>query len=563
MTSPSSYLFYNERTDLRPLPNLNVSNLEDVVVTKVEKTDDELKIQQYAVETSTSGELIEKPKEVWVFSLHYNSHGDKYLRCSGSLSNMLVDSGDFYTNFRFKLGEECIDIIDYTLWSWFHNEGDKKWDKKFARKNTGYLFYPVLKDFPENRHEIKLALHKASTLHGLKNIDEVLCSAHDFRDFISKLSRIDAEKDKDLLDQLVMLVKEQSRLIDFLVLHHGVEHVRYAVEDTERAVKMAGNLSFFDYSCIHYLFSVVSGTQRTELLNLLLTITDTYIANRPVAFFSPMSDMHAVVSRSESEYNSSPDFSKDMQKIPGIVPHLVESLKEFAARFVADARGLSNQSVLPTGLAFAFYRKYSEEVLCPSLASDCSEEKVRRAIEQSFGEYKESFGFDFIHTTSGVTVCALKPEGTLQAMITKASPPKDYDFLKMNFRIEIWDENDNRRTTDNIYPLDDVMLRVRKTVQHIDEQLSQIGREISPENRLAYVTLEEYVHEVTAWEYYWAGLTEKHRIHAALVCGIQPKNITAYASLPDEMFYELIQLHSGVQIPFQQTESKGQWSWFV
>lgn len=96
------------------------------------------------------------------------------------------------------------------------------------------------------------------------------------------------------------------------------------------------------------------------------------------------------------------------------------------------------------------------------------------------------------------------------------------------------------------YSLDDILQMIEDGILIVDEQLRKLGRKVTPENRLAFLSLgiKERKFKGT-WKYYDLGVTDPYKIlmlKKNKVFG--KKDIQTYSALPDEMFYEFLALGS-------------------
>jgi hypothetical protein len=77
-----------------------------------------------------------------------------------------------------------------------------------------------------------------------------------------------------------------------------------------------------------------------------------------------------------------------------------------------------------------------------------------------------------------------------------------------------------------------------------------MGRKITPENRTAFLTFGNKERKFkNTWKYYDWGVTDCNKIRALKMCKITKKDdVLMFNMLPDDMFYELLALQSGLAL---------------
>ena len=111
-----------------------------------------------------------------------------------------------------------------------------------------------------------------------------------------------------------------------------------------------------------------------------------------------------------------------------------------------------------------------------------------------------------------------------------------------------------------MYSLDALLMILEESVQQVDVKLKMLGRAVTPENRVAYLLFCHGTEHPdrnlrSSWLCYDAGITDVKRILALNACKIfDYEVICSLNNLPDEFFYELIQLHSGITLDEEMLE---------
>lgn len=97
-----------------------------------------------------------------------------------------------------------------------------------------------------------------------------------------------------------------------------------------------------------------------------------------------------------------------------------------------------------------------------------------------------------------------------------------------------------------LYSLGNVLDCLVNGAFSIDTDLKRLGRKVTPSSRLEYLSMgcEERKMQ-SVWRLYDLGVTKSERIRALLEAEIHTKSeILLYNELPDDMFNELVKLHS-------------------
>lgn len=97
-----------------------------------------------------------------------------------------------------------------------------------------------------------------------------------------------------------------------------------------------------------------------------------------------------------------------------------------------------------------------------------------------------------------------------------------------------------------VYSLDDVLEVIEGSAARIDAMLRKMGREVTPENRRAFLLFgPKECNSNNTWKYYAWGVTDLKTLVTLKMSNItEEEDWKAFAALPDEIFQELIELHS-------------------
>jgi hypothetical protein len=100
------------------------------------------------------------------------------------------------------------------------------------------------------------------------------------------------------------------------------------------------------------------------------------------------------------------------------------------------------------------------------------------------------------------------------------------------------------------YSLDDLRTIIDRGTAIVDEYLVELGRDITPENRCAFLTFAHKDRKFkNTWKFYDWGVTDPAKILALKKSKVVRKqDVQMYNELPDEMFYELLSLEAGVEL---------------
>ena len=495
-----------------------------------------------------------------------NPHGQKYLVYSnGKSQNCLLINSNLYSSLHLQVSSDCKELIDYVLWSWFHDEKDEEWDGKFAHKKAELLFYPSLRGLTGDTLDIRIHLNRVMGLNDL-NIEQELRNSPNWISFLGSVGAVDASHE-GLLQALAEEIEKEPVLLESAMLDKGAKHGRFVVEHAEQISYLMANLNFFSYSCIHFLFSELSKDKRIDLLEQLLrmnTIHRQWIYSKlRYAVTSAFAELEPVISKSPTgQWMPAPApidvKSASTEEKQELVALLLDALTQAESSLAAHPQHYACSLEVYTGLAEVYYRWYSQKILTPLFASTVTKDEAVQMIEHTFGEFNASDGLEFVTTESGATVCHFIPcekhdteeQGTVFETILSMSAvqPAEREVLLSDGQYCVWDMNGNRIKMTALYSLDEIMQIFQSGVQELDTQLEELNKEITPSNRMAYLRLREYVTDELAWEYYWAGLTHRNQIVAALSCHLSVEDVNTYKNLPNKIFYELIQLHSGIKL---------------
>lgn len=118
-----------------------------------------------------------------------------------------------------------------------------------------------------------------------------------------------------------------------------------------------------------------------------------------------------------------------------------------------------------------------------------------------------------------------------------------YSQRSMTMRI-IRNKSDRSITDIDSYPFsyDTFMLVLERLVKHIDQKLSKLGVELSPNNRRTYISLDRSIRDrKRTWD-----LTDQVKDTIKLVAfncldeSYNVEDMKTYAELPDDLFYEIL-----------------------
>jgi hypothetical protein len=135
---------------------------------------------------------------------------------------------------------------------------------------------------------------------------------------------------------------------------------------------------------------------------------------------------------------------------------------------------------------------------------------------------------------------------SLNLMVEIDRPTNRGLFLSESVFNRVVDSGKSVSVKGELYSLDDILEIIEKGVVATDAELTKLGRERTPQNRATFLSMSGERQFQDSWILYDYGVTDPERITALKSAEIfKREEVQEYNSLPDEMFYELISLHSG------------------
>lgn len=543
MTSPSSYVFLVAPNSVACLPSQLQAGFR---VFRVTVTKSKITIRKNVLRrTDPQDVLLEHLEEKRVISLHTNGYGEKYLKFirggdvttsnDNDWSLRMTDSlmGEYFGSSR-----ECEECVERIICDWFNHEYEFKWSAKQGLR----LFFPLFRRFESGLNPDGLTLRSAlATLETFTGrCLKELRANRDWLSFTASMMKSETHK-----HQSAGILARNPTLLCFATLNTGESFVELFQDDRSGVEAYATAFNAFEMNCMRVMFEHLPHVGKPPATQLVLAL--------------------AKINTSKVEASSSWSYSyrdpaaKVFALIPrGLKKGLAETFYSSLQRFF---RLHSVSSPDNTNLQEVFERWLWENVSEPALRSTLPVTDVRERCVSLFGIDFTEFHSEIITTQSGTTFCHLS--GTPEEV-----PCAESDvFAQLTLilreqpslsRVAGWAGHnkciDQRgRTTimrGSLYSLDDVMTVLEQGAKVLDDILSSLGRSATSENRGAYLEFGHRARNLkSTWRYFDLGITDPMKVLALRRCRVaEESDIRTYAQLPDEMFYELIQLQSGVDL---------------
>lgn len=543
MTSPSSYIFYDRR-------NSSCVRAEGTYLIRVFITGNKITVyEKEIVTTAKSGVLFEKITAQRTYALETNSNGDKYLRifnksAGGSITDgsMTEFSADTELFFSYYVSNDSYSaLIEETLCQWFGLQYSSGVIEKF--KNM--ILFPVMQD-----SSAKLGRAEKRILAEVQTCTSTVTKAmrenNNWDSLLQSLgSSIQSSEDSDII------LKDFS-LLPFAVIKLGQPFSDIHSQFPEETKAFNQVFNEFDIKCLRFMFDNITEAERSRALKMVMSIIRLRRENTNVTGKS-----RRVFHNGKAPFHRVP--KKLRSSLAGA----------FFMSLIDVEYGLYHEITHYEGsyLSVQFWNIcrywYAEFIMEPLLKSEITSIDVETLFIELFNTPCEmgSQGIKFHNLKSGQVFCSISSSysggvveyqtdlfTSLAALAKCRIKSKGTDTTLLNGYLN--PEGKFIPLTGKIYSLDDLMNIVQSAVTELDKHLAKLGRAITPENRVAYLTFGHKERKFkNTWRLYDLGLREPKRILALKKCRIAKKSdVLLYAELPDEMFYELIQLESGIDL---------------
>lgn len=563
MTSPSSssYVFYDEKLNPEE-ERTEGAKLARVVVSDTKIT----RHSKVLLKSETSGILYEKTTAKQEFSLHVNRNGEKYLKSYGHGFNGFVDNSfDMYVDGNKPLvasnilNGKCGSLIRETILKWVGSEYLNQTPKEYKNK----IMFPALRDetFPQNS-EIQMVL--AQLQMASYPVTKALRENNSWDSFLADICKSTVKTGGD-----VSLVKQYPEaLLPIAVMDLGSPFsVLYqaASRDWDTVLKLSKAFDGLDLTYLRFMFKNLPQVDKFKAWQTLFNLTALHEKNKLKAasfirysYVDPRVDLSSVPAKLRSALAKT--LAKQLTKAHG-------EMKTGSSSGLLDSH-------ITTGLNDTCRRWFAKHVLAPQM-------KTRTTIEDLESRFAELFGVELQQTKStlkfiktGKTIfCLMSEPNTFLSVLSRSSESPDVLRTLENMAFNNCPKGRGTRDLNGyiykeqlvtlsgrVYSVSDIMDIIEKGVRKTDLALNKLSRKITPENRLAFLTMGSQQRKFkNTWKYYDLGVTDNAKILALKSNKITKKeDIQTYSALPDEMFYELLALEAGKTLVHLPAWSPGQ-----
>lgn len=542
MTNSTSYMFHEDR-------NPNGERKEGANLARVVVTDTQVTIHnKRLVKTPKGDSLFEKTIGKDIFSLHENANGTKYLKHFrkklGSATSTDVSlkslTGKLFEYPITLISDECLEFIEKTVLDWFGYDYRRSLDEIKAQ-----LLFPALRNagLPS---ETKLSSLLSEVQNDYGTVTKALRENDSWLAFIMDICKSTMKTVNDA----VIVDTHIEELLPVAMMNLGRTLSILYKEHKYTLLELRKSFMSIDLKFIHFMFKYLPASSRGDALATLLGLVRAHQVRRQLR--NPKNKINFAYVNSDVALNKVP-----LKTRSRLASEFLKSLKETYDE-VSNSIATSNTQV-ETELCNVFRYFFYQVVLEPSLKSELTVETVETRFQELIGTPLRSdpSPIEFVRkrTTSFCILAAIDTKKelyysnvfmSLKALVTKLPKNRGIDagYHFLNGYVAV--DGDFMLSSGRFYSLDDIMQMIEAGVTTVDEHLSKLGREATPENRLAFLTLgiKERMFKST-WKYYDLGVTDPYKIlmlKKNKVFG--KKDIETYNALPDEMFYEFLALSS-------------------
>lgn len=550
MTSPSSYEFYQRSNVLR-------ERKEGTQLYRVFITDKKITVySKTIIRTAKSQVLFEKVVEQKTFSLHKNHKGELYLKsfnrsAGGSITDMslslVLNKRQLTALLPPSMPEDCKLLVEKTILGWFGYEHSDETlynlqDKLLfpAFKDTtfprGLGIDLVLSDLQKKTSRVTKALRESSSWNEF--VMNLCPTAHTLND----VAVINDNYPSKMLPIAVMELPPMSALFSTYgdTLHHVVD-----------------TFNKMDVSLLAFMFKNLPSEDRIVGLKTMLSLTNFHLQNFKESNFYQYSNHEFI----ENSLNKVPAKLR-----PELARKLLKTLVGIDAHIKDTGLASFKDTYLITYLTNAFRHWFAEEVLESQL-------KTVAQIDDLDDRFMELFGVPFPKASPIIKFHEIvkgEESGDLEfysintGQLLVKNPEYHYDMLGSLMSLGslipqrglygvmngyVGEDGTFVPVSGDLHSIDDIMDMVESGTKTVDSHLVRIGREVTPENRRAFLAFRHKERKFkNSWKYYDLGVTDVKKILAFKKAKITSKrDILTYNELPDEMFYELTAMAAGVE----------------
>jgi hypothetical protein len=542
MTSPASYVFHEER-------NPQGERKEQANLTRVFVADNKITIfTKRLVKNPKTDTLHERTIGKDILSLHENANGTKYLKhFRKNLGSTLTDfslksiTGKLFEYPITLISSEGLEFIDQTVLGWFGYDSQRSLEDV-----KGLLLFPALRGAGLSGSKLPALLSELQKDYG--TITKALRENDSWLDFIMDICKptMKTMNDAAIVDAYV------EELLPIAMMDLGAPLSELYEDNSYTLIQIRKSFMSLDLKFLNFMFKYIPSSSRGEALNTLLALVRVHQVRKQLR--NPMGK--AIFSYVNSDVN--------LNKIPlklrsKLAVEFLKSLKETCSE-VSKSMATSNTQVA-TELCNVFRYWFAQLILEPSLKTELTVETLENRFQELLGSplQNDPSPIQFVKKPN-LTFCILNQSNiggkkelyhsdvftSLKALVNKLPSNKGIDagYHLLNGYVAV--DGDFMLSSGEFYSLDDILQMIEDGILIVDEQLRKLGRKVTPENRLAFLSLgiKERKFKGT-WKYYDLGVTDPYKIlmlKKNKVFG--KKDIQTYSALPDEMFYEFLALGS-------------------
>lgn len=565
MTSPSSYLFYD-----RTKPLGRGTHFQRVFV-----TDDKITVyKKRMIKTRKAGVPFEQVLSQMTYKRCTNKHGQKYLQIlSRSATRKFSDYAMMNTLGigPLNLFPECQKLLDDTLEGWFGDLYDRldtgKQDGEQARK----LVLPAFRDphFPQLGASLRADLSDSTGM-----VVKALRENDSWAGFVKMMCGDTVKTDAD-----VALLRNNPSLLRLAVMKLGTTISEFNAR-TNAGLKLNAAspetkmlscmFSWTIYTCLEFMFKYLPQADREIALKLMLGLAEMTKENLS-KFNDGVSHLGGQLPYKRIPTRLRPELaqlilttlSESYEKLAGDTP------SDEAVRFLTPMHFSPTHPTLHTMLSDNIATWFATTVTMPSLQTALTVSDIKTRFTEILGvEFPGENQYVRFYSEGDTEFCTMKDratpkpqryEGLLTSFLNLAKPSQMRGlYANPNTRFNGYlKEGKFEGLNSPIYSLDDLMALMDKAALELDRRLTKLGRDITPANRVAYLSFgkqefgaKERDYKNT-WFYYDLGITDIERILVYKKARIRSKKeVGIYKELPEEMFQELTALAGGLKQEF-------------
>lgn len=515
-------------------------------------------------ETITPGVMTEVVLHRLYYELKTNTHGDKYLKITRKFDTITEDDVSLPTLKRKELvwsnyyivldnWSELENVINETICEWF----DYPKDTELGTIKAGLLF-PALRNLesmnakykamfnPQDLSALNLALGRKS------RVAQALRGNSDWASFVKDLCSEEAIVNEEDVDDILSLP-------DLGLFHLATMRLGMSISEANQLGTATSDfLSTFtsegDRRCIRFMLEYLPDSQRLFSTELVFDIATRFIKLKQSGYTISTERASAdLMSIWRSRW------VLPVQRIPtnlrpALAQALLERLSEGVEPSITQVEEEKDQRPdgvhsIELNLFETFTHWFAEYVVEPSLQTQLTQYDVEKRCGELFGpDFSDLSQYILFDNSKTGMFWHHNPAnmGADMALLLQSALRRSAAYHEIHLGYDCYMSSEGKLITQKeaIYSLDYLMDLIEISAKETDKALIKLGRAVTTENRVAYLTFHPSERGVkSSWHYYDLGVTESRKIVALKMCKIANEDdIRTYAALPDELFYELIGL---------------------